>query len=290
MSESGAAVAPRALCVSSAVASGYVGINAARFALQELGFEVLAVPTVLFSSHTARSGWRGRALPPEHVSELLDGLAAQGLLADVSLVLSGYLGRPENAAAVAQAVRHVRALNPAVRYVCDPVLGNRAAGSYVAAGVRDAVRDELVPLADVLTPNHYELELLTGVADPGLALTRLCGDSRIAVVTSAEDARIPADRVGLLLYGGDRVRLATTPRLGVPTHGAGDLTAALFAGQLTRGLDPEAALSATVRAVTRVLRTPRQDPWELPLVAARHELTGAAGTIGSGEDELRWES
>jgi pyridoxine kinase len=152
------------------------------------------------------------------------------------------------------------------------------------------VRDELVPLADVLTPNQYELELLTGVADSGLALARLCGDSRIAVVTSAEDARIPADRVGLLLYGGDRVRLATTPRLGVPTHGAGDLTAALFAGQLTRGLDPEAALSATVRAVTRVLRTPRQDPWELPLVAARHELTATSGTIGSGEDELRWEA
>ncbi len=285
--------APRkALCISSAVASGYVGNNATVFALQQLGFEVLAVPTVLLSSHTARPGFRGRALPTDHVAELLDGLAEQGLLAGVSLVLSGYLGRPENAASIATAVDRVRALNPTARYVCDPILGNRTAGTYVAAEVVAAVRDQLMPLADVLTPNHYELELLTGGADTEAAIAAMASrrSSRqpLVLVTSAEDPRVPEDRVGLLLYDGARARLATTPRLGVLSHGAGDLTAALFAGHLSLGLAPAAALAATAGAVHRVLAAPRQDAAELPLTSARRELTLQTGTIGPSDEVVDW--
>lgn len=286
----GSATQPRALVISSAVTSGYVGNNAVTFALQRLGFEVIAVPTVLLTTHTGHAGVSGRRLPADQVAELIDGLIGQGLLDNLDLVLSGYLGSPENTTAVAAAVRHAKSASPGCRYACDPVLGNRRAGTYVAPGIVAAIAEELAPLADVLTPNHYELELLSGGSSLDTALLALAGESRTVLVTSLEDPRVPSGEIGTLLYDGTcapkdeaggacaaaPARIAHRPRIDVPGHGAGDLTAALFAGLLALGRTAEDAWKLTLDTVWAVLAADPHSRAELPLIAAQDRIRSLA--------------
>ena len=152
------------LSIQSTVTYGRVGNRAAVFALERLGHEVWPIDTVAFSNHPAHGGFRGRVVPAAEVSALVEGLDARGVLGRCDAVLSGYLGEPETAAVVADAVARVRAANPAALYCCDPVIGEVGRGVYVRAGIADAFRERLVPLADIVTPNPFELELLTGIA------------------------------------------------------------------------------------------------------------------------------
>lgn len=285
----------RVLCVSSSVTAGYVGNNAMVFPLQRLGHEVVAVPTVLFSNHTGHRGWRGRTLPPDEIAELITGLDEQGLLAGIDLVISGYLGDPGTAAVVAGAVDRIRGHNPHAVFACDPVLGNRASGRYVRDGLAEAVSELLVPRADLITPNHFELDLLTGrtargrstaapasnaldagssteVLDQARAL--LSVGPRIALVTSVERADASPGQVESVAVSAEEAWLAAAPLVDVPGHGAGDLTTALFSAHVVGGMTLRAALAATTAAVWRVLSAPPREPGELPLIAAQDALVG----------------
>ena len=150
------------LSIQSHVAYGHVGNSAAVFALQRLGCEVWPVHTVQFSNHTGYGGWKGEVFSADMIDAVVEGIAERGVLASCDGVLSGYVGSVEIGAAVLRAVGRVKAANPGAVYCCDPVIGNRRRGVFVQRGVPEFFRERAIPLAEIVTPNHFELDRLIG--------------------------------------------------------------------------------------------------------------------------------
>jgi pyridoxine kinase len=206
---------------------------------------------------------------------MLDAIAARGLFARCEAVLSGYLGDAAVGDAIARAVEAARAARPDALYGCDPVIGDRAEGVYVRPGIPEMFRDRLIPLADVLTPNQFELEWLAGgpLASEGalhaaardLARARL---GRTVLVTSVE-AGTPAGVQRLLAVDGAGIWRLDHPTVDVRVKGTGDLIAALFLAGLLRARSAADALVFAAAAVHAVLeRTRAAGGDELALVAS----------------------
>lgn len=253
MSLADQAAARAVIVVSSHVARGSVGNRAAVFALESLGFPVWAVPTVILPWHPGH-GRATRIVPdPQQFSALMRDLASAPWLGEVGAVLSGYLGEPGQAAAVLSLVEAVKARNPRALYVCDPVMGD-AGGLYVPEGVAAAMRDLLLPAADIATPNRFELEWICGrplenhaaVAGAALGL----GPQRM-LVTSAH--AMMAGSIGNLLVTPREVLLAEHRAIPKPPNGPGDLTAALFLARTMSGQTPEKALQMTTASVFEII-------------------------------------
>jgi pyridoxine kinase len=245
----------RLLSIQSAVAYGHVGNSAAVFPLQRLGVEVLPVHTVLFSNHTGYGSVRGPRLAPEDVAEVLLGIEERGVLPTIDVVLSGYLGTAGVAEVVVDAVRRVKAANPAAVYACDPVMGNATAGTFVSPDIPDLLRAVVVPSADLVTPNQYELGLLTGTEPTTLDellgavdLLRAAGPSTV-LVTSVARTDGPEDGIGMLAADAAGAWLVRTPRLPAKLGGTGDVTAALFTAHVRATGDAALALARTASSV-----------------------------------------
>ena len=168
----------RFLSIQSSVAYGHVGNSAATFPLQRLGHEVWPVPTVVFSNHTGYGAWRGPLLPPDDVRAVVTGIAERGVLATCDGVLSGYLGGPGICEVVVDAVAQVKAANPAATYTCDPVMGNATSGCFVDPAIPPIIREQVVPVADLITPNQFELGFLTDTEPDDLGLDPRVGGRR----------------------------------------------------------------------------------------------------------------
>jgi pyridoxine kinase len=267
---------PTVLSVQSRVAYGHVGNAASVFPLQRLGVEAWALDTVAFSNHTGHGKWRGSVVPAAAIAELFEGISALGVLPQIDAVLSGYLGDALTGPVLLDIVERVRAANPQALFCCDPVIGDVDTGSYVTAGIAEFFRDRALALADIVTPNCFELEYLTGhtvatLADAGIAAAALrAAGPRIVLVTSID---IEPDRIAMLAAGPDGVWAVETPRLPVMLNGCGDVTAALFLGHLLRGEALPDALALTAASMYGVLdATMRLGRYELALVAAQDEL------------------
>ena len=150
------------ISIQSQVAFGHVGNSAAVFPMQMHGIDVVAVPTTLLSNRPGYPTIRGRVLDAALVADLLRGIEERGAVDTATMILSGYLGSADNATVVADFVARAKAKNPALLYCCDPVLGDRDRGLFVHADIPPLVRDLLCPLADIITPNHFEFEWLCG--------------------------------------------------------------------------------------------------------------------------------
>ena len=266
------------LSIQSAVAYGHVGNSAAVLPLQRLGHDVWAVNTVSFSNHPAHGGFRGRVTPPTEVAELIRGIEERGAFVRCDAVVSGYLGEAGTAEVVRDAVARVRAANPRVLYCCDPVIGEAPTGAYVRPGVPEAIRDQLVPIADLVKPNPFELSYLARCPADSLATTldaadRLrCLGPRLVVATGLPLADDP-DRLGTLAVGAEGAWLARARRRLVPAHGSGDAFTALFLGVYLGARDVAAALAHAVAALDAILvETERQGAGDLALVAAQDAL------------------
>jgi pyridoxine kinase len=266
------------LSIQSTVAYGRVGQRAAVLALERLGHDVWPVDTVAFSNHPAHGGFRGRVVPAAEVAELVAGLEARGVLGRCDAVLSGYLGDPATAAVVDTAVARVRALNPRALYCCDPVVGEVGRGVYVRPGIPEAFRDRLVPAADIVTPNPFELELLGDRGPATLDAARAAADrvrrrgARLVVATGLRLAETP-DCQTVLAVADEGTWLVHAPHRAVRVHGTGDLFAALFLGAFLGRRDVPAALAHAVGALDAVLAMAEATgAEELPLVAAQEAL------------------
>jgi len=267
------------LSIQSSVAYGHVGNSAATFPLMRLGVEVWPVITVHFSNHTGYGAWRGPLLAPSDVAEVVAGIADRGVLGRVDAVLSGYQGAAEMGAEVLRAVAMVRAANPSAIYCCDPVIGDIGRGIYVRPGIPEFMRDEVVPAADVVTPNHFELDYLTGRETSTLAEVlgaaqdlRARGPKVVLVTSTVLEGDHP-DQINMLAVSSEGAWRVTTPRLERNFTGSGDLTAALFLAHLLNSETPGHAVGATADAVYSLLRsTSDLGSSELSLVAAQQEL------------------
>jgi pyridoxine kinase len=274
------------LSIQSHVAYGHVGNSSAVFPLQRLGIEVWPVHTVQFSNHTGYGEWRGRVFDGPAVEEVVEGIADRGVLGSCDAVLSGYLGSADVGHAVVSTVARVRAANPAAVYCCDPVIGDVGRGVFVRPGIEELLREVAVPAADVVTPNHFELDLLAGTATRSLASVKEAVAAvqalgpRVVLTTSLDAEDTPADAVDLLAGEDGRFFRVRTPKLGVSVNGAGDAVAALF---LAHWLDTRSAATALGRAAASVFgllaATEAAGSREVLLVAAQEEVMHPSRTF-----------
>lgn len=264
------------LSIQSSVAFGHVGNAAAVLPLQRLGVEVWPVNTVQFSNHPGYGEHRGRIHDPAEVADLIAGVGARGAFARCRAVLSGYLGAPGTGPVVMEAVAAVKAANPAALYCCDPAMGDRAEGLYVAEPLAAFVRDTLVAHADIVVPNAFELAYLTGRPVESTADALAAADGLLArgpglvAVTSLAGAANDPPTIATLAATRSEAWLATTPRLDLAAKGTGDAFAALFLGRRLLGDGVRAALEGAVAAVFALVEaTVAAEARELRLVAAQ---------------------
>ena len=266
----------KVLSIQSSVAYGHVGNSAAVFPLQRLGHEVWPVLTVHFSNHTGYGAWRGPLLSSADVASVIMGIDERGVLGEVDAVLSGYQGAEDMGAVILNAVARVKALNPGAVYCCDPVLGDVDRGFFVRPGIPEFMRDHVVPAADIVTPNHFELDFLTGRSTTTLpevlaaiADVQAMGPSHV-LVTSA----LPHDdSMQVIAASPEGVWAVATPQLPITPSGCGDLAAALYLAHLTTTGSPASALAATTSSVFAVLeKTLLSGSREIQLVAAQDAI------------------
>jgi len=266
----------KTLSIQSAVAYGHVGNSAAVFPLQRIGVEVLPVYTVTFSNHTGYGAWRGPMIAPDDVRDVITGIEERGAFPQIDAVLSGYQGGAGIADVIVDAVARVKAANPGAVYACDPVMGNARSGCFVAPEIPVLLRDRVVPVADIITPNQFELGFLTGTEPGDLASTLAAVDLArdmgpdTVLVTSVERPDAPADTLEMLAVDASGAWLVSTPRLPLKANGSGDVTAALFTAHYVTTGSAAAALARTASSVFGLLeQTYAAGERELQLVEAQ---------------------
>lgn len=265
------------LSIQSAVVYGHVGNSAAVFPLQRLGHEVWPIDTVQLSNHTGYGAWRGRAWDAATIADVISGVAERGAFARCEAVLSGYLGDVALGAAVLDAAAQVKAANPAALYCCDPVIGDDHSGIFVRPGIAEFFRDRAVPTADILTPNRFELALLSGQAivtiEDALGTSAMLRARGPSLVLTTSLAGAAPDEIAMLAAGNEGAWVVATPRYPLLANGAGDLTAALFLAYYLETRNAGDALAKTAAAVHAVIEaTWRSGEPELQLVAAQDAL------------------
>jgi pyridoxine kinase len=264
---------PAIIVISSHVVRGTVGNRAAVFALETLGFPVWALPTITLPWHPGH-GRATRLLTEEAgFSALIDDLCNAPWLSEVGGILTGYLGSASQAAPIAKLIAAVKALNPNALYLCDPVIGD-AGGLYVPEATAIAIRDTLLPLADIATPNRFELQWLTGqdIDDNQHMMNAAETLGPKTVVTTSAHA-LMSGSTGNLLVSGSNYIMAEHRTVDGPSNGLGDLTAALFLARTLFGQSGETALKQTTASVFEVMaRAAKRGANELMLAADASSL------------------
>ncbi|WP_018157471.1 pyridoxal kinase PdxY [Demetria terragena] len=271
------------LSIQSKVAYGHAGNSSAVFPLQRLGHEVWPVDTVHFSNHTGYGEWRGQVFEPQVVADVITGIEERGVFAECDAVLSGYMGADAISEVILDAVARVKAANPKAIYCADPVMGDVGRGFFVQPGIPEMMRDKIASEADILTPNQFELDYLTGsevstvrdLLDAANQL-RAKGPSTV-LVTSVQTDETPADSVQMAAVTDDGAWIVTTPLLPIYVTGGGDATAAIFlAHYLTDG--PQVALARTASAMFGVVQATQDSGHrELQLVRGQDAIAGNSG-------------
>ena len=267
------------LSIQSHVAYGHAGNSASVFPLQRLGRDVWPVMTVLFSNHTGYGDWRGPLVAAADVAEVIRGIEDRGVLPDCEAVLSGYQGAEDVGAVILDAVATVKGHNPDAVYCCDPVMGDVGRGMFVRPGIPEFMREQVVPAADLVTPNHFELDYLadttTTTSEELLAAAdaiRATGPS-VVLVTSVIVDDTPDDRLDVVAVSAEGAWRTRTPRLSVSPQGAGDLTTAVFLANHLGGRPLDAVLAATTSSVFAVVEATEQSGRrEMQIVQAQERL------------------
>jgi pyridoxine kinase len=271
------------LSIQSHVAYGHVGNASAVFAMQRLGVEVWPIHTVQFSNHTGYGEWTGRIFDGPMIDELMAGIAARGVLPACDGVLSGYMGSSDIGEAIVSAVGRVKDANRQALWCCDPVIGDIGRGIFVRPGIPEFMRERAVPMADIVTPNQFELDFLTGrtsatLADAKAAVAVLRQNMQasgpgLVLVTSLHTDETPADAIDLIAADGEGTWRVRTPKLDISVNGAGDAIAALFFVHALRTGSAAAAISAAASSVYGLLRRTREaGSREILTVAAQDEF------------------
>jgi pyridoxine kinase len=267
------------LSIQSHVAYGHVGNASAVFPMQRLGVEVWPIHTVQFSNHTGYGDWKGRVFDGPAIEELVEGIAERGVLPRCDGVLSGYMGSADIGNAILSAVARVRAANPQALYCCDPVIGDTGRGVFVRPGIPEFMRDHAVPAADIITPNQFELDFLSGLTTRTTASIKeavlavhLLGPKAV-LVTSVEAQETPADAIDMIAGEGGQFWRVRTPKLSLSVNGAGDAVAALFFVHYARSRSAASALGEASASVFGLLRrTEEAGSREILTVAAQEEF------------------
>ena len=267
------------ISIQSHVAYGHVGNSAAVFPLQRLGIEVWPIHTVQFSNHPGYGSWKGDVFGAGLIRDVVAGIEQRGVLGACDGLLSGYMGGADIGDAILDAVAALRRANPSARYCCDPVIGDVGRGVFVRPGIPEFMREKAVPAADIITPNQFELDYLSGRDSRTLQEARDAIKAvhdlgpRTILVTSLHTDATPDDAIDLLASDDSGVFLVRTPRLAISINGAGDAIAALFFAHYLRTGRIDEALARAASAVFGVLaKTVAAGAREIQIVAAQNEI------------------
>jgi pyridoxine kinase len=222
--------------------------------MQRMGHDVLAVPTIILSNRPGYKAVAGERTDPQHLHAMLEAAQENGWLADVDAVLTGYVPTPGHAEFCRCWIARIKALNPNAIYLCDPIIGDEPAGIYVHESAANAVRDELVPLAGIVTPNAFELGWLSGrtITDAASAVSAAQILARPAIVVTSAPAGMPGILANILVKGSE-IAATVSPRRTVQAHGTGDFFAGIFLAHKLNGFIDSAALRAASAAIDAVL-------------------------------------
>ncbi|MCD6045110.1 MAG: pyridoxal/pyridoxine/pyridoxamine kinase [Gammaproteobacteria bacterium] len=245
------------LSIQSHVAYGYVGNKAAVYPLQAMGYDVWPVNTVQFSNHTGYGHWEGEIFSKEHIHQVILGLETLNLIPSCQAILSGYMGSEAICHEVAETVKRFKAKNPALLYLCDPVIGNQHC--FVKPEVLEFFKHHLV--ADIITPNQYEAETLSGIPIKTVADLKTTAQffqdkgSQVVIITGVKLNDVAPDT--LHIYGGEGnqhyLLAAKEYTFPVPPSGTGDLFSAVFLGSYLTYKNLDHALRRSVDLMNRVL-------------------------------------
>ncbi|MGZ9899350.1 pyridoxal kinase PdxY [Shewanella gaetbuli] len=268
------------ISIQSHVVFGHAGNSSAVFPLQRLGLEVWPIHTVQFSNHTQyKQGWTGRAFSANDINELVDGMANIGKLADCQAILSGYQGSAEQCQAVINTVKKVKVENPHALYVCDPVMGDPEKGCILAVGITEQLINDVMPIADVIVPNQFELAQFTQMDINNLEQAKQACEKALTlgpkIVLVKHLHSIADDTFSMMLATQSGCYLIQRPQLDFSLQpvGVGDLISALFTGGLLKGMSALEAFEHATNASFGVLKlTHKMAQWELQTIAAQDEL------------------
>ncbi|WP_163133647.1 pyridoxal kinase PdxY [Agarivorans sp. Alg241-V36] len=269
------------ISVQSHVVYGHAGNSSAVFPLQRMGFEVWPVHTVQFSNHTQyRQGWTGQSFPANEITDLVKGIDAIGQLNQCQALVSGYLGSAAQAESLLAAVAAVKQANPKAMYVCDPVMGDPDKGCILAEGISEYLVENVMPKADVIVPNQFELSRFVGMQITNLqdaidgCNQALAKGPKVVLVkhlhslTNGQFSMMMADASGCYLVKRPQLEFEKAP------VGVGDLISALFTGGLLKGWPPVMALEHANNASYGVLKaTQHNGEWELQTILAQDQLS-----------------
>jgi pyridoxine kinase len=267
------------LSIQSHVAYGHVGNAAAVFPLQRMGVEVWPIHTVQFSNHTGYGEWKGRVFDAALIRDVMAGIEARGVLGECDGVLSGYMGGADIGEAILDAVATVRRANPEARYCCDPVIGDVGRGIFVRPGIPEFMKAKAIPAADIITPNQFELDYLSGRESGTSARARDALKAvhdlgpRAILVTSLHTTETPEDSIDMLASDDSGCFRLRTPKLPLSINGAGDAIAALFFARYLRTGEIQQALSSAGSTIFGILScTAETGAREIQLIAAQDEI------------------
>jgi len=267
------------ISIQSHVAYGHVGNSAAVFPLQRMGVEVWPIHTVQFSNHTGYGDFKGQVFDASLIRDIIAGIEARGVLGECHGVLSGYMGNAEIGAAILEGVATVKRANPSAHYACDPVIGDVEKGVFVGKGIPEFIKSQALPLADIVTPNQFELDYLSGRGSATMSAARDAVKAihdlgpRVVLVTSLHTDETPDGELDMLASDETGMYRLRTPKLDVAASGAGDVIAALFFAQFLRQESIGVALANAGSAIFGVLtKTAEAGCSEIQVVMAQDEI------------------
>ena len=263
------------LSIQSHVAYGYVGNKAACFPLQSLGYDVCPVNTVQFSNHTGYGKWRGEIFSADHIKQVIQGIKDLEIMDSCKAILSGYLGDSSIGEIILSTVRELRHNHSNLIYLCDPVIGDFGRGIFVKEGIADFFKNHALSNATIITPNHFEAELLYGFPINTIEDAKTASSYfhklgiKIFIITSFRSNDLPADKMYVFLSDGTQYLLGQTPLVdfSIYPNGTGDLFSALMLGYYLSSFDVESALKSTLQSIYYVIqRTNKKNKRELDVI------------------------
>ena len=285
------------LSIQSHVAYGYVGNRSAVFPLQRLGVDVSAINTVQFSNHTGYGDFTGDIFPADHIQDIIEGLQKRRPLGEFNALLSGYMGSQELGEVIVKTVKKAKQENPSLLYCCDPVIGDIGRGVFVQPKVARFIKEHAICVADIITPNQYELcYLADSDFDETETLPDIIGLSdvieycktlhkvgpKVILVTSLTQKDASPDTIEMLVSTPDGAWVVHMPRLnlGLAPNGAGDVVTAIFLAKYLETEDPVAALQHCAGAIYAVFKaTKAAGTRELQIIAAQDEIVQPSNTF-----------